>query len=595
MLEDMGSLGGNASYAVAINSSGQAAGYSNTSAGFPHGMVWGFAGPLMEDLGTLGGLWSTAYGINDVGQVVGYAYLANSTTKRATLWNKINGIWTPIDLGTYSGYNSSTAYGINNFGQIVGDSVINLVNSGTFAMIWNPGMPIQNLGGLGGSYSTAYGINDAGQVVGYANLSGDYYANALVWEFDGNSWSKTDLGTLSGSYNTNSVAYGINSAGQIVGISYLSSIANAPYHATLWSKSAGIWAITDLGTLGGTNSWAHGINSYGQIVGYSNTANGEQHAALWDNGTIMDLNDLVEFNDATYLKVASSINNSAQIVASGSNGHTYLLTPISVPEAPKSVTAIPGDSQATVSFAPPDSNGGSAITTYTVISNPGAMLALGNASPITMTGLTNGTTYTFTVTATNLAGTSPESAPSNSVTPQAPIRETFTLKVDIIGTGSGSIEGTTSGIPGYFYINTSDSVAITNGATVNLQAIPGEYSLFTGWLGACSNTGSCIFDMNDDKNIAAEFTLDSIHMVWIDGTTNYYSNLQSAYYEAPENCIIKAWGTEFAEDLTFNSTKVIFFKGGYDMHYISNNSYTVINGMLSIQKGSLTVESIVIR
>ena len=64
-----------------------------------------------------------------------------------------------------------------------------------------------------------------------------------------------------------------------------------------------------------------------------------------------------------------------------------------------------GDGQ----LQPPASNGGSAITDYTVTSSPGSITAQGSASPITVTGLTNGTAYTFTVAATNAAGTGPSS------------------------------------------------------------------------------------------------------------------------------------------------------------------------------------------
>ena len=91
----------------------------------------------------------------------------------------------------------------------------------------------------------------------------------------------------------------------------------------------------------------------------------------------------------------------------------------SAPGAPTSVTATAGDRTAIVSWTPPDSDGGSAIILYTVRSSPGGVETMRHASPVTVTGLTNGTEYTFTVTATNTSDTSASSEQSNPVTPVA--------------------------------------------------------------------------------------------------------------------------------------------------------------------------------
>jgi uncharacterized protein (TIGR02145 family) len=117
----------------------------------------------------------------------------------------------------------------------------------------------------------------------------------------------------------------------------------------------------------------------------------------------------------TFTVFATNANgNSAASSASNS------VTPSSVPGAPTIGTATEGDAQATVTFTAPVSNGGSAITGYTVTSSPGAFTGTGSASPIIVAGLTNGTAYTFTVIATNANGNSLPSSASNSVRPHTP-------------------------------------------------------------------------------------------------------------------------------------------------------------------------------
>jgi hypothetical protein len=96
---------------------------------------------------------------------------------------------------------------------------------------------------------------------------------------------------------------------------------------------------------------------------------------------------------------------------------TLTLAVDSAPGPPTNVAATPGNAQAIVSFTPPINDGGVAITSYTVTADPGGATMTGSASPVTMSGLLNGTGYTFNVTATNSIGTSLPSAATATVTP----------------------------------------------------------------------------------------------------------------------------------------------------------------------------------
>jgi hypothetical protein len=105
----------------------------------------------------------------------------------------------------------------------------------------------------------------------------------------------------------------------------------------------------------------------------------------------------------------------------GPSGSLTSTTPGS-PVTPSAPVATAGDAQASVTWTKP-ADGCSTITGYTVTSSPdGQTCTTSDANALTcdVTGLTNGTAYTFTVTATNALGTSAASSASNSVTPVAP-------------------------------------------------------------------------------------------------------------------------------------------------------------------------------
>ncbi|GGG72519.1 S-layer homology domain-containing protein [Paenibacillus radicis (ex Gao et al. 2016)] len=96
-------------------------------------------------------------------------------------------------------------------------------------------------------------------------------------------------------------------------------------------------------------------------------------------------------------------------------------TPANVPDKPTNVTVTAGNGEATVAFTAPSANG-SDITLYTITawsSGTAVKTATGTSSPITVTGLVNGTAYTFTVVASNGVGDSAPSDASLAVVPES--------------------------------------------------------------------------------------------------------------------------------------------------------------------------------
>ena len=120
-------------------------------------------------------------------------------------------------------------------------------------------------------------------------------------------------------------------------------------------------------------------------------------------------------NGTSYTFTVTATNG----VGTGPASSPASATPATVPGAPTGLIATAGNAQVALTWTAPASNGGSAITGYTVTASPGAGRARSASLGCTVTGLTNGTLYSFTVTATNAVGTGPPSA-SASATPQAP-------------------------------------------------------------------------------------------------------------------------------------------------------------------------------
>lgn len=174
--------------------------------------------------------------------------------------------------------------------------------------------------------------------------------------------------------------------------------------------------VTDAGTAP--------VTARGVVWGTSANPTLSNNVVTMSSGTGVFSNSVGSLSPNTTIHFRAYATNS-EGTSYGAN--TQFTTLATVPDAPTIGTAMAGNEQATVTFTAPAFNGGAAITQYTATSNPGSITGTrGDADgPITVTGLANGTEYTFTVTATNVAGTGAASAASNAVTPIAPQTITF--------------------------------------------------------------------------------------------------------------------------------------------------------------------------
>lgn len=185
--------------------------------------------------------------------------------------------------------------------------------------------------------------------------------------------------------------------------------------------------------------------------------------------------------------------------------------PLNNPNAPAIGTATGGENSATVEFTPPASYGGSAISEFSALSTPGGVIASASSSPITVTGLSNGTPYTFAVWATNTYGPSAYSASSNSVTPAEPPPNA------VFGGGNITNIGNTNTIS---YINIT--------YTGNAKTF-GQLTVTRQYIAACSSSTRGVF-MGGQTDSAINNTMDYVTIASTGNATSFGSLIPAQAY-----------------------------------------------------------------
>lgn len=290
---------------------------------------------------TVGGAESTAAGLATTEDFCGFQFLGFSSTPTPCvpfIWQ--NGQMVP--LPTLGGVNGS-ATEINSSGMVGGYAETTATDPNCTApqkyqfkpVVWSDGkvraFPTGN-----DTDGLVTAINDRGDAAGASGTCGPLNPILLLYLNPTHAWfwrngAAIDLGNLGGA--NNNLPHGMNNLGQVVGESDLAGDQTA--HAFLASPGT---KMQDLGTVqdqvdNDTYSFGFGINDAGEIVGISANADFSViRAFIRRNGALVDLNSLVSGNNSLYLLTACFVNSRGEITGialdAAGQEHTYLAVPV---------------------------------------------------------------------------------------------------------------------------------------------------------------------------------------------------------------------------------------------------------------------------
>jgi alpha-tubulin suppressor-like RCC1 family protein/uncharacterized membrane protein len=204
-----------------------------------------------------------------------------------------------------------------------------------------------------------------------------------------------------------------------------------------------------------------------------------------------------------YRLVAASIDDPSSVA------YASIHVPADPPSLPTSVVAVlAGTTSATVTWGAPVDNGGAPITDYKVVSPDGTTIDAGTSTSATFTGLTPGTTYTFSVYATNSANLTSAAAvsPSVNVPPATPV----TVQPPSVDFGTVTLGSVSA--PQTVTVNAGNVNALTI-STVTLGGTrPQDYTIQSDLCSAqvVPTGGSCTFALVFTGNVVGQSTATAV-------------------------------------------------------------------------------------
>ena len=263
-------------------------------------------------------------------------------------------------------------------------------------------------------------------------------------------------------------------------------------------------------------------------------------------------------NGTAYTFTVAAINANGTGAASSASAP---ITPSAVPGAPTAVTGTPGNGTVALGWSAPASNGGSPITGYRITPFIGttaqtAILTGSTATSYTVTGLANGTAYTFTVAAINANGTGAASSASAPITPSAVPGYATTVFTD--GFDSGTLSA-------------------WNGNAGNGSAVVSTAAAHTGSFGLRLTNTSSTLDVVV-KQLAAALT-DSSTGLWV--RLSATSGLQTVAQARDQTSSHLQWALLY--DGTHNSLYFYPYKGSTSTEIYTGNGTAPANTWLHIE------------